>query len=142
MNGMVICGHGSDAAALSPAVALQLSVDGCARRFAVDGAEIDAAAISFFGGLLSNAEAPGGAFDQRLLISVFKGLWNPMLEGGFIFTSRYCSVPFVQESISLLSLDALESVLCESGFLIDSVDSLFEGIVCLGCDYFPLLRHV
>jgi hypothetical protein len=103
---------------------------------------MDAAAVSFFGGLLSDAEAPGGVFDQRLLISVFKGLWNPMLEGGSVFAGGCCSVPFVPESISLLSLDALESVLCEGGFLIDYADSLFEAIICLGCDYFPLLRDV
>jgi hypothetical protein len=47
--------HASDAAALSPAVALQLSVDVCGRTFDVDEREANAAAISFSNRLSSSA---------------------------------------------------------------------------------------
>jgi hypothetical protein len=46
MNGIPIEADVADAAALSPAVALQLSVDSCGRRFVVD--EVDSDAIPLF----------------------------------------------------------------------------------------------
>jgi hypothetical protein len=40
MNGMTVYANGSGAAALAPAVALQLSVDACARTFNADAREM------------------------------------------------------------------------------------------------------
>jgi hypothetical protein len=57
INGAAVRAHPSDAAALSPAVALQLSVDACVRTFAVDDSEVNAGAVSLFGCLSSSAQS-------------------------------------------------------------------------------------
>lgn len=53
-NGTIVSTTGSDATALSPAVALQLSVDPCAQRFTASGSEINSAVILSFERLWSD----------------------------------------------------------------------------------------
>jgi hypothetical protein len=56
MNGPRISASAAVAAALSPAVALYLSVDACAREFILEEPSMHPAAISFFEGFLSDAK--------------------------------------------------------------------------------------
>jgi hypothetical protein len=53
-----------------------------------------------------------------------------------------CGVPSLPDSVSLLSVDAVDRLLSDFSFCIGSEDWLFEWIVSLGADYLPLLRHV
>jgi hypothetical protein len=142
MNGLPIEADVADAAALSPAIALQLSVDSCARRFVVD--EVHSDAISHFKGVLSGAKSgvSGSAFVGRSLSLLFGRLRNPLLELAVLFAGGGNSVPFLSDSLSLLSLEALDSVLSEWNFSVKTPDSLFETITNLGAISFPLLRHV
>jgi hypothetical protein len=65
---------------------------------------------------------------------LFRRLWNSSIECAFL--------PSPSESISLLSVDALDCVLSDGCFSFDSADALCEMIVGLGSDYFLLLPHV
>jgi hypothetical protein len=56
INGAAVRVRPSNAAALSPAVALQLSVDACERTFIIDDGEVNAGAVSLFGRLSSSAQ--------------------------------------------------------------------------------------
>jgi hypothetical protein len=55
MNGAQIEAKRSDAAGLSPAVALALSADACARTFTADDRKVSATAVSFFERFLSTS---------------------------------------------------------------------------------------
>jgi hypothetical protein len=142
MNGIAVEADVADAAALSPAVALQLSVDSCARRLVVD--EVDSDAISHLKGVLSGAGSgvSGSAVVGRSLSFLFGRLRNAVLELAVLFASGCTFVPFVSDSLSLLSLEALDLVLSEWNFSVTTADSLFETITNLGAVSFPLLRHV
>jgi hypothetical protein len=58
INGTAVRGRPSDAAAISPAVALQLSVNAFGRTLVVDDGEVNAGAVSLFGRLSSSAQSP------------------------------------------------------------------------------------
>jgi hypothetical protein len=136
MNGTPVNIPSSDLAALSPAVALQLSVDSCARLFTLD--HLDSDAISFLRQLQSNATD----FHPLSLGSLFEHLWNPALELSFLFPEQRDSLPFSSDSISLLSVDALDRLFGEYCVYVDDENSLFQLIIGLDPDYHPLLRHV
>jgi hypothetical protein len=142
MNGLPVEADVADAAALSPAVALQLSVDSCSRRFVVD--EVHSDAIPLFKDVLSCARSRPSASgdDERSLSVLFGQLRNPLLEFWFLFLSGRDSVRFRSSSLSLLSLEALDLVLSKCEVYDRSADSLFERIINLGPVSFPLLRHV
>jgi hypothetical protein len=99
---------------------------------------MDPSAISAFGRLLAGNFAAGdSAADLPSLSSLFASLRNTDLERGF-----FGSASFELESLSLLSVDALDALLSEGSFAIDSEDSLLTSLLRLGPDYSPLLRHV
>jgi hypothetical protein len=140
MNGIAVEADVSDAAALSPAVALQLSVDSCVRRFVVDEVSYDA--ISLFKDVLSGAGSGVSASVARPLSCLFGRLRNSVLELAVLFAGGCSSAPFLSDSLWLLSLEALDLVLSEWNFSVKTAYSLFETITNLGGVSFPLLRHV
>jgi hypothetical protein len=144
MNGMAVDASPSDAAAISPAVALQLSTDACARMFTVEDSAMNAAAISDFARLLADAQSPlpTPGFDWRSLILLFQRLWNPSIELGCLFAEPQDCVAFPSNWIPLLSVDAVDDYLSDRAFCIESEDALLEMILGFGSEYFALLRHV
>jgi hypothetical protein len=80
INGAAVRARPSDAAALLPAVALQLSVDACGRTFVVDDGEVNAGAVSLFGRLSSSAQSvvrppfPDADPERRSLSLLFQPL--------------------------------------------------------------------
>jgi hypothetical protein len=136
----------SGAVAACPAVALQLSVDSCALRFTVDCDDVSGCVVSFLGGVERAAVGLDltfpGDFDRRPEPMGLRGLCDPVVERAFLSAEGSVGLPFPADSISLLSVDAVDSVLRDCGVCIESECSLFEIIVGLGSDYLPLLRHV
>jgi hypothetical protein len=84
INGAAVRAHPSDAAALSPAVALQLSVNACGQTFVVDDGAVNARAVSLSGRLSSSAQSPVSPSisdpERRSLTLLFQRLWNLSLE--------------------------------------------------------------
>jgi hypothetical protein len=105
VNGAAVGARPSDAAALSPAVALQLSVDACVRTFVVDDGEVNAGAQSPvwppFPDSVSDAE-------RRSLSLLFRRLWNSSLERESLFAGTQGCVRSLPASVSLLSVDAID----------------------------------
>jgi TPR repeat protein len=131
INGTVTETSAAAAAALSPAVALQLSVDPCARTFAIDDPRICGRLLPAFARLLA-----GGRLSRpSLLGSLARPLGHPALEGMLLPRSS-------ADSISLLSVDALDALLSEAAIALDGEDSLLSALLDLGPEYLPLLRHV
>jgi hypothetical protein len=144
INGTPVCVSGNAASGFSPAVALQYSVDACAREFVVEDQEVNATAISFFESFISGSKSSVSLSpsDWGSLSFLFGHLWNTPLELACLCKEVQRKVPLRLESISLLSIEALENLLCEWSFCVEGVRSLFEVIVSHGCEYFPLLHHV
>jgi hypothetical protein len=144
INGM--SGHTttSDASLISPAVALQLSTDARAREFIPEDRTIDAAAILIFRSLLADAVWGVPSFDcARVSLSLlFRLLWNPTVERLCFFPGPLSRLPFPSDSISLLSVEAVDFVLSNRTFCLDKQYSLFELFVCLGSDDVPILPPV
>jgi hypothetical protein len=124
INGTSVPSPVSAAAALSPAVSLQLSVDSCARRFIFNESEVNSDAISFFERLLSDPSAYN-LIDRRLTV-LFKGLWNPSLEEACFFTEPLACAPALADSISLLSVDALDVILSDCRDWAGNADYFFS----------------
>jgi hypothetical protein len=80
-----------------------------------------------------------------LLGVIFGALGNSALEASFLAPSFGSGSKSESESLSVLSVDALASLLSdgsEGGFVIESDDSLFRGLFDLGREYLPLLGLV
>jgi hypothetical protein len=139
INGTQIGRSATEAAALSPAVALQLSVDACAHKMNVHDGRIGSLAISSFWRLLNAGGVSLSPSKSRSLGLLFGRLSNPDLECRFTGLAP-------TDSLSLLSVDALDALLSDGGMALpislDSEDALLEAILGLGEDYFPLLKHV
>jgi hypothetical protein len=139
LNGFRIETSTAEAIGLSPGVAEQLSVDACAGVFSVFHDRLDFDSIS---GLISDSNASiamsADRSVSRSLGLLFGDLLNSALEASFL------RPPFLSDlnSLSLLSIDAFESLLSEVFLPIESEDCLFRAIVGLDRSYFPLLRHV
>jgi hypothetical protein len=120
VNGTTVKVSTSDAVALSPAVAVQLSVDACGRTFVVDDPEVNATAISFFECLSSSSEPnlslPASASSRESLSFLFRGLWNSSLELDSLFTGPRGGVPSLPDSVLLLSVDAVDALLSDRTF--------------------------
>jgi hypothetical protein len=134
VNGVQLELKTADAASISPAVALQLSVDACSRRFTLRDDRLSPSVLSALRGLLSGDCHLAGSDDLGRLLPQ---LSNFALERAFIRAP-----PFSSESLSLLSADALDALLAEGSVPLESEDSLFFALLALGPEYFPLLRHV
>jgi hypothetical protein len=136
INGTTAKASASDAAALSPAVGLQLSVDAWVRTFAVEGGEVSAGAVSL--SAQSRVSPPVCDCDsdpeRRALIFLFRRLWNSSLGWESLFAGLQGCAQSLPNSVSLLSVDA--------AMVFVSEDALFEWILCHGSDSFVLLRHV
>jgi hypothetical protein len=146
VNGTAVYLSVSGAIAACPSVGLQLTVDSCALRFTVDCGEVNGRLASFFCAVDGAAESadwtfPGGC-DRRDELLELRGVCDPVFERVFLNAEGRAGVPFPADSISLLSVDAVDSVLSDCGVCIESEASFFEVLVGLGSDYFPLLRHV
>jgi hypothetical protein len=141
VNGVRIAMSTAEAASLSPAVAEQLSVDACVRTFSISNCHIGMDFISEVfdrrGGLKATA---GSDWDcepgRRSLGLVFRELKNTALEAAFL------GAPFGLDAHSLLSVDALDSLLAEVGFWNEGENYLLLRILGLGERYLPLLCHV
>jgi hypothetical protein len=140
INGDAIETGITEAAAVSPAVVLQLSVDACARTFAVRDSRISGAVLPPFARLLfRGSAAPKIASDPELSL-LFGRLCNPDLERQSLL--RPNGGPSVSDAISLLSVEALDALLSDGSFGIGSEGALLSTLLRLGPDFFPLLRHV
>jgi hypothetical protein len=147
VNGTVIEIDLSEAAALSPAVQEQLSVDGCARAFFVDDSGIETADIHSLQLLLSG-ETISIRKSQGLLSSF---LGNVSLERLFLGCSKAdirmnLSNLVIEERFDLESIDvsveALDSLLLNEFVTVESEDSLLQFILKLDRSYRGLLRHI
>jgi hypothetical protein len=129
-NAIFECSVG-EAVALSPAVREQLSVDACARTFALN----DAGAVDSLRCLLSgdavSIEGPQNGLGRQFC--------SPGLELALAGTDRFDldSVDF-----SIFSVDALAEVLGLSSFSMASEDALLERLLSLGDEYHPFLRWI
>jgi hypothetical protein len=102
-----------------------------ARTFAIDDPRIRSGALSTLARLL----AGGSLHRPSLLDRLARPLGHPALERQFQPRNS-------ADSISLLSVDALDAMLSEGAVAIDSEDSLLSTLLNLGAEYFPLLRHI
>jgi hypothetical protein len=149
-NGAVIESSVAEAAALFPAVREQLSVDGCGRKFVLKHSGIESADIRSLQLLLSGESISIGR--SQFLLSGFLG--NVNLERQFLA----CSKPDIRKSLSVLategridlesadlsvlSVEALDSLLSTQSFSVENEDALLRFILKLGPGYRDLLRHI
>jgi hypothetical protein len=81
-------------------------------------------------------------FDRRSLCLLFTPLGNSALEPTRLFLEQLRSLPFGLDSISLLSVEALDAVLSEWSVDVGSEEAIPEIFLSRGSDYSPLLRHI
>jgi hypothetical protein len=129
-NAIFECSVGQ-AVALSPAVREQLSVDACARTFALN----DVSAVDSIRCLLSgdagSIEGSGNGLGRELC--------SPGLELALAGTDRF---DLDSVDLSVFSVEALDEVLGLASFSIASEDVLLERLLSLGDEYRPLLRRI
>jgi hypothetical protein len=140
----------SEAASLFPAVREQLSVDGCARKFFVKDSGIEAADIHSLQLLFSG---------ERISIRRSHGLLSRLLGNvnlEVLFLDRSESdigvnlselmierrIDLESVDVSVLSIEALDSLLLSELVTVESEDALLRLILQLGSDYRDLLRHI
>jgi hypothetical protein len=145
-----------EAIKLSPAVQMQLSVDACARRFIIYDSKIDSTAFSSLQRLCSHAEVLLEKKLQTSLVLLSRWLCNPELEQLFFglwgkssdSIVQTLSTAFMRRSrvnlhsisdLSLLSVDALDSLLSNESFVIGNEDTLLQTLLSLQQP--SLLRH-
>jgi hypothetical protein len=121
----------AQAIALSSAVSEQLSVDACARTFALkDVAALDSVQCLLDGGAVSivRSQADLGRQLGRL------GLELKLAEADHIDLTSF--------DLSMLSAEALDEILAGASFSIGSEDDLLGRLLSLGDEYRPLLRWI
>jgi hypothetical protein len=119
------------AIALSPMVREQLSVDACARAFALN----DAGAVDTVRHLLS-----GDAVSiEGLRNGLGRQLCSPVLEQALAGTDLF---DLDSVDLSVFSVEALDEVLGLASFSIASEDALLERLLALGDEYHPLLSRI
>jgi hypothetical protein len=117
------------AVALSPAVQEQLSVDACARTFAMrDASAVDSIKHLLSGDAVAIDGSPNGPRRQ---------LHNPILELQLAGVDRIDLTGF---DLSLFSFEALYEILMGGSFSIVSEDELLVRLLALGEEYRPLLE--
>jgi hypothetical protein len=147
-----------EAVFLSPAVGEQLQVDACARGFDICASGIDSTDFSSLRSLLSGKEVILQKSHQKLLILLSQQLLNVGFERlfyGFLGDSSTVDAAVTLSSafaahsrvylhsvsdVSLLSLDALDSLLSSESFMVESEDALLQILFPFG--HPPLLRHI
>jgi hypothetical protein len=144
INGTPIETGSVEAMALSPAVALQLSVDACSRTFAVCDGRIGFDAVRLFRCFLSGESAVTSPSATGGLSCLMGWLGNSSLELYFLSRRGVCRP--LSEAISLLSVEALDSLLTDfvfgTGTGIEGEGWLLSTLVGCGSDYFQLLHHI
>jgi hypothetical protein len=146
-----------EAVLLSPAVCEQLQIDPCARRFVICDPKIDSTDFASLQSLSSGFETVFQKSHRKSLIllsrqlgnvgleRLFFGLWNNSTVNSTVTLSNvfaaHSRVLLQSNSdISLLSVDALDSLLSSESFRVDSQDVLLRLLVPLG--HPDLLRHI
>jgi hypothetical protein len=149
-KGKVIESDFAEAAALFPAVREQLSVDGCARKIYLKDIGIESTDIRSLEFLLSGERISIGR--SQGLLSSFLG--NVSLERLLFGCSKAdiqknlsdlmieSRIDFESSDVSVLSVEALDSLLLSESISIESEDALLEIILKLGPGYRDLLRHI
>jgi hypothetical protein len=123
----------SEAVSISTAVREQLSVDACACKFFLSDVELfDSLRCIISGSAVS---------DERSLFTLRRQLCIPMMESQSV-CSETDQFDLNSIDLSSLSVDALDQILTEGSFYIESEDDLFMRILGLGSEYGPLLRHI
>jgi hypothetical protein len=119
------------AVALSPAVRDQLSVDACARTFALKNVcDVDSVRL-----LLSNGAVSIVGSQTRLGMQ----FCNPGLELSLAGTDL---LDFDALDLSMFSVEALDEILASSSFSIGSENDLLKRVLALGEEYRPLLTRI
>jgi hypothetical protein len=139
-----------EAVLLSPAVGEQLQVDACARRFDICASGIDSTGFSSLQSLLSGKEVIVQKSHQKSLIRLsqqllnvgferlFSGLWSDCstVDAAVTLSSAFAahSCVYLQSvsDVSLLSVDALDSLLSSESFMVDSEDAFCKRCFRLG----------
>jgi hypothetical protein len=143
-NRAIVSGSGSGcwgAGALCPGVALQLSVDACVRRFSVGDCDCDwmpsSSGMSLFEAVFSGStpRLNGANFESVCRFFWILGNWRVESVVGQLWGLS-------SNSISLLSVDALDAVLSAGSFDIDRCDLIFDALEKGGGACFCLLGHV
>jgi hypothetical protein len=150
VNGTLIEFDFAEAAALFPAVREQLSVDGCVRKFFINDSEIEASDIDSLQLVLSGESISIGK-SQRLLSGL---LGNVTVERLLLDCSKVNNrmnlselmkekrLDFESVDVSIVSVEALDSLLLNESISIESEDSLLRFLLKLSPDYRDLLRHI
>jgi hypothetical protein len=129
-NAIIECTVGQ-AVALSPAVCQQLSVDACARTFALtDVSAVDSVRCLLSGDAVSIKGSRTGLGRQ---------LCSPGLELVLAGTDRF---DLDSVELSVFSVEALDEVLGLASFSIASEDALLERLLSLGDEYRPLVSRI
>jgi hypothetical protein len=129
-NAIFECSVGH-AIALSGAVHEQLSVDACARTFAMnDISAVDSVRCLLSGNAVSMEGSRNGLGRQ---------LNSPGLELALAGTDRF---DLDSVDLSIFSVEALDEILGLASFSIASEDALMERLVSLGDEYHPLLSRI
>jgi hypothetical protein len=140
----------AEVAALFPSVREQLSVDGCTRTFFVNVSGIEAPDIRslellLLGEWISIGSSPGlllgflGNADlERLLLGCLKA--ENRINLSALMKER--RLDFESVDVSIVSVEALDSLLLNDSISIESEDALLRVILKLGSGYRDLLRHI
>jgi hypothetical protein len=119
------------AAALSPLVREQLSVDACARKFAVNGAALQSAFASLWR-ILSD-----GRLSADKSVALLGGL-----VGNLAVERLFLRAPLRADDLSGLSVDAVDGLLSGAAFRVESENALLDCLLKLSPAYSPLLGHI
>jgi hypothetical protein len=147
----------AEAVLLSPAVCEQFQVDACARMFLICDPEIDSTDFSSLQSLVAGVETILQKSHQKSLNLLsqqlcnvglerfFFGLWsNSTVKSIVTLSSAFAAHSRVSlqsiSDVSLLSVDALDSMLSSESLLVNSEDALLRILVPLG--HPSLLRHI
>jgi hypothetical protein len=146
-----------EAVVLSPAVCEQLQVDACGRRFVISDPEIDSTDFTSLQSLLSGVDTVLQKSHWKSLLRLSRQLGNVGLERFFfclwnnstvnstvtlsnVFDAHSRVSLHSISDISLLSVDALDSLFSSKSFVVDNQDLLLRLLVPLG--HPDLLRHI
>jgi hypothetical protein len=129
-NAIFECSVGQ-AIALSAAVREQLSVDACARTFALNDVRAFASVRCLLSGDAVSMEPSRNGLGRQLC--------SPGLELALAGTDCF---DLDSVDLSVFSVEALDDVLDRASFSIASEDALLERLLSLGDDYRPLLIRI
>jgi hypothetical protein len=140
----------AEAAAYFPAVREQLLVDGCARTFEVNDSGIESADIRSLqlllsGGSISNVRSHGfqiGFLGNVNLERLFLNCSKSDIRKNESELLKENRIDFALTDVSVLSIEALDSLLLNESISIGSEDALLKFILKLDRSYRGLLRHI